>query len=571
MSLGFALDVTLRGLMSTSSKIQVVSQNITNADKAGYTRKEATDTYLTTNAGTVPFKINITGSTDNYLTKSLVGDVGTMGKNKAISELLEYYSSQLGATDGSNTMSSELNDLYGALQQLSVSPETLANKTEAVQIASNLADSLRNLSGDIQELRIQADQKISDNVTTVNNTVQQLYQINQNINSGNLSDSQMAEYMDQRAAALQTLAQSMDIQYYVTSSNQLQIFTGGGQPLLLSQAFPISYAPTTNVNSGTVFQPIMLNGVDITNQIANGELAGNIEIRDKTLVDEQAKLDQFATVLKTQMNTLLNKGSSLPPQTTLTGSLTGLTGTSAISGTGTLRVAIVNNSGVLQNYADINLSTITDVNGLLTALNAIPNMSASLNASGSLVMTSTLSGSGVALNEMNSSIGGAGASSYFGMQDFFTGTSAATLNVSSSLLANPNFLSTGALSSGTIAAGDNVITRGDGSTALAMAQIIKTNVPFSAAGNFSAQSNTLSRYIEAFMADGSTKASLADSQYEAANAVYTQTKATLENKSGVNVDEETSKMLELQNAYQTSAKMISTIRDMFDALLAAIR
>lgn len=574
MSLGFSLDMTMRGLLSTTSRLNLVSQNITNAGKEGYTRKEATDQYVTTNFGVVPVKTNVSGSTDRYLTKSVVTDGTNMGYNRAISQILEYYSTQLGATDGSSTMSSQLNDLYGTLQQLSVSPETLANKTEAVQNAANLANSLRNLSVDIQEMREQADQKIAGNVSAINDSLQKIYEINSKIIPGSTSASQMAEFEDQRMLALETLSQNIDIQYYFTSHNQLQVFTGSGLPLITTtQPQKLTYEPAGYVNSATIFQPISLNGIDITSLIKGGELGGNITVRDSIMVEEQAKLDEFADVLKTQMNTLLNKGSSLPPQPSMTGTLRNLTTATTITPiSGTLRVALVDNAGVLQNYADVNLAGMTNVGDLITALNGVPNISASLNADGALVVASTLTGSGVALNEMNSSVGagGVGASMYFGLQDLFTGNSASSLIVKPSLSSNQNYLATGTLSSGAIAAGDNVITRGDGSTALAMSQILKANVPFDAAGNFSAQSNTLNRYVEAIIADGATKAKVADNQYETSNLIYSQTKETLNNKSGVNIDEETTKMLELQNAYETSARLISTIRDMFQALLSAV-
>ena len=572
MSLGFALDMTMRGLMSTTSRLQLVSQNITNAGKAGYTRKEGSDSYVTTNAGTVPVKTNVVGSTDRYLTKGVVSDVSSMGYYKSISEIMNYYAAQLGTTDGSTTMSGYVNDIYSALQQLSVSPETLANKTEVVQLASNLSDSLRNLSQDIQELREQAEQKISDQVQNVNDLVDKIYAINSKIIPGQTADAQMAEFEDQRMAAIEELAQITDIQYYFNSQNQVQIYTANGQPLLQSEPKHLSYTPTTSINSSTTFQPILLNGVDISATLKTGTLAGNIAVRDTLLADEQGKLDEFANVLKDQLNAVVNKGSSLPPRTTMTGTLQGLTAASPLSATGTLRVAIVDNSGILQNYSDLNLAGMTTVGDLLTALNGIPNVSASLTADGSLKIDSTLSGSGVALNEMDSSVGpdNKGASFYFGMQDLLTGNNATFIDVTDFYKSNPNTLPTGALNSGTITAGDNVVTRGDGSISLAMANVFKANVPFDAAGNFSAQNNTLSRYIESVIADGATKAKLADTQYETADAIYSQSKEALNNKSGVNVDEETTKMLELQNHYEASARMISTIRDMFQALLNAV-
>ena len=572
MSLGFALDMTMRGLLSTSSRLGIVSQNITNAGKAGYTRKEGVDEYVTTNAGTVPVKTNIIGSTDKYMTKSVVTDVSTMGYNKAVSDILEFYSSQLGSTDGSKTMSGYLNDLYGALQQLSVSPETLANKTEAVQIAQNLTDSLRNLSGDIQELRLQAEQKITDTVTNINSTIDRIAKINDQIVPGATPGAQIADLEDQRMAALEDLAQQIDIQYYFTAQNQVRIFTSGGVPLVSTEANHLQYSTTTNVTRSSTFSPITINGIDITNTVSGGTLKGNIEIRDSILPQEQEKLDQFATVLSDQMNTILNKGASYPPRSSMTGSLRGLTAATPLSATGSFRIAVVDKGGTLNNYADIPLGGITNVGQLLAALNAVPNVSATLDINGALQIDSTLAGNGISFNEMTSSVGASswGISHYFGLQNMFDGANAGIIVVSDYLTQNSNTLATGSLNPGTIAAGDAVITRGDASISLSMAKILTSNVSFAAAGNFSAQTNTLNRYIEAFIADGSTQAKLADDQYETTNAIYKTSKDALNNTSGVNVDEETTKMLSLQNSYQASARMISTIRDLFQELMNAV-
>ena len=571
-SLGFALDTTLRGLLSTSTRIALVSQNITNAGKDGYSRKEASESYVTTNAGTVPIKTNILDTNDRYLTKSVVNDSSGMGKNQAISEILEYYSGLMGSTDGSTTIPGYLNNLYSSLQQLATDPETLASKTETVQTAQNLTNSLRTLSGNIQQLRQQAENKITDTIKAVNDSIDTINKINSSTIGGNASDAQKADAEDQRTTALQTLAKNIDIQYYYTSDNRVQVYTTGGQPLVTSVAHPISYTPTTYISSISTFQPIMLGGVDITNQIQGGTLAGNIAIRDTILPDQQSKLDQFSTVLSDRINTILNKGASLPPQTTMTGTTLGLTNATALSATGNLRVAIVNTNGVLQNYTDVNLSTVTTVGGLLTTLNAIPNISASLTPDGALQITSTLANSGVSLDELNSNVApaGKGASYFFGMQNMFTGTNAATLDVNSYLLANPNYLASGSLVSGALTVGDKVLTKGDGSVALAMSQALKTNTTFGTAGDFSSQTNTLNNYIESIIADGATKSKLAQTSYETSNQIYSHTKATMDNKSGVNVDEETTKMLALQNSYEASARMISTIKSMFESLIQAV-
>lgn len=574
MSLTFALGMTARGLQATENRMTVTSQNITNADKAGYTRKTVNERYITTNAGTSPVFASIQGTVDLYLSKTIINDVSNVGMTQIVSEYLDLYNKNMGSTDGASTVASYMNDLYSNLQILSTSPETGANKAFVVSLAQNLANGLRNISNDIQNQRLQADQKIEETVATINTTLKQIDELNERI-AGSKDDAGKAEYVDQRLYLMEQLARDIDIQYFFDSSGRAQIYTQGGQALVTTSARTISYSATTNMNSTVLypggFAPITLNGVDITTTLSSGSLGGLIKLRDQTLVEEQQKFDEFANTMMFNMNSVLNTGTSLPPRPTMTGFTSGLTAATAFSGTGVVRVGVVDMDGITVNYTDINLGGMTSINDVLTALNGVANISASLNGSGQLVISSTLPNSGVAMNQMTSSVGALNQnfSHYFGMNNLFEGTGAESIDVSTYLQGDNDYLAAGVFTGG--AAGTRGVARGDGSVADALADLLNSNVSFNAAGNFSAQSNTLTRYMQSIISNAANRAQLAENESATAETVYGKTKDYLLNKTGVNLDEETAKMVELQTKYQASASVIATIKTMFDALLAAVR
>jgi flagellar hook-associated protein 1 FlgK len=74
-----------------------------------------------------------------------------------------------------------------------------------------------------------------------------------------------------------------------------------------------------------------------------------------------------------------------------------------------------------------------------------------------------------------------------------------------------------------------------------------------------------------------SSASWIDSQYQSTSnsATYqstllSQSTQVLSNATGVNIDSQMSMMLEFENSYQASAKLISTINAMFGSLLQAV-
>ena len=579
MALTSALNATLNGMMTTELKTTLVSLNIANADKEGYTRKSLNTQYITTSAGSIPVSGVVIGSGDAFLVATLVDDISAYTKNKVISDSLDYYNTQLGSTDSSNTLSTYIDDMYASLKAVATSPETAANKSEVVNTAVNLANSLRDLSSDIQGLRQTAEQKIASSVENINAILDRIDTLNDKITSFAGNDAGLAEYEDQRALEIQKLGAELDVQYFYTSDNRMQVYTASGQALLLSQPHHLSYTPTNVVNSTTLypagFSAIDLDGTDLTTTLTGGNLGGYISLRDDIYVSEQAKLDEFANVLQTQTNSILNQGASTPARNLMEGSLSGLTGATAFSATGSMRIAVTDSSGAVTNYSDINLAAMTNISDLLTAINGVAGLTATLNTDGELSISVSPSSSGVVINPMTSSVtssSGENISEYFGLNDMFIGTSAENIQVSDYLVSRPDYLAIGVLdSSATLAAGDKGVVKGDGSIANSLAAALTSAQSFNSAGNFAAQSNTLLAYAQAYMADASTQASIADGETKTSQLVYSTSNDLLTSQSGVNIDEETAKILVLQNQYSAAAQIVSTIQQMLDDLINAVR
>lgn len=128
------------------------------------------------------------GASDPFLVKALVDDISVYFKDLTVSNSLDYYSTQLGSTDGSNTLSSYVNDLYANLKYLSTSPEVSANKAEVVSTAANLANSLRDLSADIQSLRLDAERNIASSIDEINAALDRIDFLNEKISQSPNND-----------------------------------------------------------------------------------------------------------------------------------------------------------------------------------------------------------------------------------------------------------------------------------------------------------------------------------------------------------------------------------------------
>jgi flagellar hook-associated protein 1 FlgK len=485
---------------------------------------------------------------------------------------MQSYDAALGSTDGGDDISSLMSAFSTALSALSSSPDA-TSKAQLVSDASTLAQGISGLSAEVQSLRTQANSQISTTVDSVNQSLKTLASLNSQIATVTAQGGDATTLEDQRDAQLTTLSGLIGVNSYVTSDNQLQIYTTGGDQLLGTTAATLSYTASSQLGASAAYPGsiagITLNGKDITTSLGDGQLGALVTLRDTTLPAEQDKLDALASTLIAQVNAVTNAGSSVPAPTTLTSAST-VSATDAFSATGSLRVAVVDSSGTVVGAQDLDLSTYSTVGDLVTALNGISGLSASIGSDGKLSVTATDSANGVALGDIGAAVGstGVGVSAYFGFNDLFSGTSAADIGVASGLVSDPSRLATAALSTtGTLAAGDRGLSSGDSTVADALSSLLTKAVSFAATGGQAAKTVSLSSYASSFVSGAATMISTAASQSATSTAASTAATSRLQNLTAVNIDEEMALITQYQSQYQANAQLVSIAKDLFDTLV----
>lgn len=589
MSLDIARSIAFSGLSATSVQISVTSSNISNADTTGYTRKAANQSSSITNGvGTGVTVTGITSTVDKLLLKSLISATSDLGAadttNTYLTSLEKLYGST-SSTDDSSTGTSLANSiasLESALSSLASTPSSASLQSNVVSALDDVASQLRETSSGIQKLRSDADKEIASSIGDVNTDLQQIADLNAQIKQTAAAGQSTADLEDQRNTALQDLASKMNISYFTASNGDLQIYTTSGQTLVDSSAHTISYTAAANVTASTTytagssssgFSAITVNGVDITSQISGGDIGSLITLRDKTMPAAQLQLDQLAQQLASVMNSVSNSASSVPAPTSLTGT-TAVTSSTALSATGTVRLAVTDRSGNLVSYGDLDLSSYSTVGDLVTAINAISGLSASVDSGGHLSITATGSGNGVAINEMTSAVGSTseGFSEYFGLNDLVTGTSAADIAVNSKILSGTSELELATLdSASSLTVGSTVLSSGSASVVNAFYDGLTDSRTFASTGGLAATTGSLADYASAIVADVASKASQTSTSYIAKETTQSTYASSLSSQSGVNLDEESANLSTLQNKYSAASALIQAINSMYSALLTAVQ
>ena len=563
MSLSSIIGAASSALTASQTRIAVANLNVANADDATYTRKTVTSAVSTTTQ--TLSDATILRVADSYLSKTVLKTAAAAGGDAVTDSYMQSYDAALGSTDGGDDISSLMTALATSLSALASGADA-TSKAQLVTDASALADGIRSLSGEVQDLRTQANTQIETTVGTINQSLKSLASLNDQIATTTAQGGDTTNLEDQRDAALNTLSGLMGVSSYVTSDNQLRVYTTGGDALLGTTAATLGYSASSTLGAGATYPGaiagITLNGKDITTSQTTGELGALVTLRDQTLPAEQDKLDALASTLVSQVNAVTNAGSSVPAPGSLTSAGT-VTATDALSATGTLRVAVTDSGGKTVSTQDLDLSAYATVGDLVTALNGVGGLSASIGSDGKLTIAATSGANGVALAD-----DGAGISARFGFNNLFTGTGASDIGVSSKLTSDPGGLPTAALSTtATLAAGDLALASGDSAVADKLSGLLTSSVSFAATGSQAARTTSLASYASSFVANAATMISAASTQSANSTAAKDEATSRLQNLTAVNIDEEMANLTQFQSQYEANAQLISIAKDLFEALV----
>lgn len=573
MSIRAAQSAAFSALQSSQTGIAVSSNNIANASVEGYTTKSTSLASNVSGGSAVGVSVTSVGSSvDSYLIKAINEAASESGYASVFADPLEIVASNFGSVGDDDAISTLITDLETSIASLAASADSQSAKSLVLTDAEQIASELNSLSASVQDQRAAADQSIEDTIDQINSLLNEIQSYNNQLTGTDGTTLAASELEDARAVAIQELSELVDVTYYTSSSNQTQVYIGGTL-VVGSQVQELEYNAVGTVNADTVFGDITVNGKSISDDISGGELRGLIDLRDETLLGIQDELDALAVTLMDSINAVTNLGTSYPGPTELTSSETTAL-TDAFSGTGTVRLVATDEDGNATEILDIDLTTVTTVQDLVDQINASANMTATVNADGTLTIGSSDDDYGVSIVNMDAEVGAdaQGFSDYFGLNDMFTGTGADDISVNAAWLADSSLVPTGSGSDdAALAVGDSVISSGSSDVAEVLANVFDTNVSFDAAGNLGGTKTTLSDYASEILSDVAQQASSAETKASVASTAYSDLVESFSNQYGVNTDEEALTMANLESAYEAAAAILEITQSLMDTLLEAVR
>jgi len=621
MSLGSALANAMSGLRANQAALSVVSSNIANAQTPGYVAQSINQVEVTT--GDTGSSVMVTGvnrQLNQFVQTQLRTEMSGGAYADQMASVLTQLQTAYGTPGNAGSLETAYSNFTTGLQSLSTTSGSSSSQISTVTAAQALAQQLNATTQGIQTLRTNAEQDINISVGQANAAMTQIAKINTQLQGMNATDPTAATLMDQRDMAIDQLSQLMDVRVSNNGNNQTSVYTSNGVELVGAQASTMSFNSqgTLNANSQWTSNPAtssagtitvkLANGASIdmiaTNSIKSGQIAADLTLRDKTLVQAQAQVDQMAATMASALSDKTTAGTAAPaalaPQAgfdlgvsnVLPGNTINLTYTDSATNT-KHNVTIVrvddptalplsntggnpNNPTIGINFSGGMASVVSQLNSALGAANLqFSNPSGStLRVVDSGTNAATVNAASVTTTVSSLASGSPQLPVFTDGNLLYTGTITGTgsqqtglagrITVNSALLADPSKLTVYSTSPPTNA--------GDTTRADFLYQQLTTGTftysPQTGLGTAASPfKGTLSGFMQQFISQQSNASTAATQLQQGQDVVVNALQQKFKSASGVSIDSEMSNLISLQNIYAANAHVMSVVQTMMTSLM----
>jgi flagellar hook-associated protein 1 FlgK len=316
------LNIGKDGLVVSQQQASVAGQNLANVNNPAYARQTvnvAASTPLQSpvgDEGTGVTTLSITEARSSLLDGQIQSEGSVSGSLTAQQNALENAQAELGeqlsstgsSTDTSSTgLTADIANLFTSFQSLTTSPANLSDRKAAVQSAQDLATEFNTVSSGLASVQSSLNSSIQNDVTAANQDLSDIATLNAQIVQATAGGGTANDLVDMREQKLEDLAGKVNFTSATQANGAVNISIGG----------------VTMVSAGTTpdslqaFDPgngnlqVRAQTAGATLSLTSGSIEGEMTTRDGALATLQTSVNNLASQLITQVNSVYSQGVDL--------------------------------------------------------------------------------------------------------------------------------------------------------------------------------------------------------------------------------------------------------------------
>ena len=612
MGLSVSLSNALSGMNATQNGLEVLSRNIANAGSPGYHRQSLELIDRNSAAGSYVNSIGTKRAFVSALQVQYGQGVSSLGYADLQANYLSQVEQTLGKVGDAGSLGTVYQNFENSLQALVTSPDDYATRANVVSSAQGLVETLNRTTDTIQGLRNESENQMASHVADLNRMLGSLEHINGELRDFSTQDNGRNSLLDERDRLVSQISELVDARVEYRNDDTVALTTTSGLGLIDNAATIFEFRGVGAINANSQFNldaaqsgvgaltAITPSGyvVNVVEQgmVRSGRIGALIEMRDVTLVELQGQIDDIATAVAQSLSSVTTNAdvvagppdgfsidlanmqsgndfslsyivggveqnvkvlrvddASKLPMDSIDSNGVRVIGLDFSTGIGSVAtaldaalgpaVSVTNPLGTTLQIVDDGLANTSNINSLVskTTVSANQNAGLALNLfldQGSVAYTNSLDGNGqrtgfagrIAINEAvvnNNEL----------LVQYNSGGSLGDTSRAQALLSQLEGMS---FTSETATSATSGSFRLNGSAQDMIAQMLNYQGTAISAANSDKQTRQLSVEAIGFR---------------------------MSDEYGVNIDEEMARLMELQNAYAASARVVSVVQDLINTLM----
>ena len=571
------LNVGARALLANQVALQTAGHNIANVNTPGYSRQTVV---LQTVQG------QFTGG--GYIGQGV--DVQTILRNQ--SELLTRQSATAGSVQSSDIVRAErlrqlqevfsggtaglgaaINDMMNAFSDVVSAPTDITARTVVLTRMDETASRMRAAADRINEIQYTVTEQLQSSITAVNSLAGQMASVNEQIARAKGNGQTPNDLLDQRDQIIRDINQYVQTTQIPADDGTVGLFVAGSQPLVLGTT-----ATSLSIDDATAFPgsgqiKLFFNrpgapAVEMDeNVLGGGSMSGLLRFNNNDLAEGRNLLGRMAMAIGMTMNDQHNLGLTLDGAlgkdlfalpASMRSSFQGAALAFRASLTNTqlliLAAIVTSNGGTLQ-LAGLKATGLPNPPGLVLPPNANPAALPPILGGIQLQFTA---GPPTTYDVLDR--GTAPPTTIAAAQPYTPGAPISINGWEIKLQGSPNTGDTVVIGNASDPQYGDIFTRNAGNASALMG--LRDVKMF--------DESTLSDGYAGAMAQVGTRTQSALFAAELSTTIAANLERDRTAISGVNLDEEAARLIQYQQAYQASSKMIQIAQNIFDSLLQGL-
>lgn len=595
------LNIGMTALFAQKTALDTTGQNIANAATPGYARQRVNmeanrpQVYSYGAVGTGVDVRQIEHLTDEFLeaqVRTAVSDKGMLDVYQSGYSNIEVYFNEL----SDNDISSAFNNFWKSMQDWNNNVEDGSTRNNVLANAATLCDTFQSTRDKLYQYRYQTNNAVVDSVNSVNTMINEIADLNASImkiEAAGATGVIANDLRDQRTQLAKELSKIMDVSVNEEKNGALVVAQKGRMLVYQDKAFELTTEKVQN--NGMLIDKVVFAADHEEVRIESGKLYGQTQMRDEICLSFEEQVDQLAGEFIWEYNRIHSQGVGLTAYDSVTATnavidptvtldqlaynFTPVDGTFEIKdGSFELKVFDSESGQATTVNIDINLTNVeNDQKTILAETEPIevspgvwrvvqpetsllgeiqkqldsvaPNtFKVELDYSNQLKITSNADGVKIGFGRDTS-----GVLAALGINTVFNGYNAETMSVNKIISDNPEYL-----------AGASEFVEGNQDN-------VKKLLDLRSAHVMANDTSTFEDFYESIIGSLGIEASRVNSLQRTQTDIVVRVENQREDLSGVNLDEEMTKMMQFQKSYQAAAKFITTADSMLDTLMNMVQ